>query len=40
MSAVSDLAFFAMLVKHGSMAAVAREMGVTPPVISKTLASL
>lgn len=40
MSAVSDLAFFAMLVKQGSMAAVAREMGVTPPVISKTLASL
>ncbi|CDG82975.1 LysR family transcriptional regulator [Janthinobacterium agaricidamnosum] len=40
MSDVSDLAFFTMLVKHGSLAAVAREMGVTPPVVTKTLASL
>jgi LysR family transcriptional activator of dmlA len=40
MNPVSDLAFFVMLIKHGSLAAVARELGVTPPVVTKTLAAL
>jgi DNA-binding transcriptional LysR family regulator len=40
MNAISDLAFFVMLVKQGSLAAVARELGVTPPVVSTTLARL
>src|SRR5882672_5438724 len=36
----SDLAFFALLDKQGSLAAAAQEMGVTPPSVSKRLASL
>jgi DNA-binding transcriptional LysR family regulator len=40
MDAVSDLAFFALLIKQGSLAAVARELGVTPPVVTKRLAAL
>jgi LysR family transcriptional activator of dmlA len=40
MNAISDLAFFVMLVKQGSLAAVARELGVTPPVVSTNLAKL
>jgi LysR family transcriptional activator of dmlA len=40
MNAISDLAFFVMLVKQGSLAAVARELGVTPPVVSTKLAKL
>lgn len=40
MDAVSDLAFFALLLKEGSMVAVARELGVTPPVVTKRLAAL
>ncbi|ELX13075.1 HTH-type transcriptional regulator DmlR [Janthinobacterium sp. HH01] len=40
MDAVSDLAFFALLMKQGSLAAVARELGVTPPVVTKRLAAL
>lgn len=40
MNAISDLAFFVMLVRVGSLAAVARELGVTPPVISTKLARL
>lgn len=40
MDAVSDLAFFALLLKQGSLAAVARELGVTPPVVTKRLSSL
>jgi DNA-binding transcriptional LysR family regulator len=40
MDAVSDLAFFTLLMKQGSMAAVARELGVTPPVVTKRLAAL
>jgi LysR family transcriptional activator of dmlA len=40
MDAVSDLAFFALLIKQGSLAAVARELGVTPPVVTKRLAVL
>jgi DNA-binding transcriptional LysR family regulator len=40
MDAVSDLAFFVLLIKQGSLAAVARELGVTPPVVTKRLAAL
>lgn len=37
MSSVSDLAFFSLLMRHGTLAATAQEMGVTPPAISKRL---
>ncbi|AIY41573.1 Positive regulator of Tartrate dehydrogenase/decarboxylase/D-malic enzyme [Collimonas arenae] len=40
MNTLSDLAFFAMLVKAGSLAAMARELGVTPPAVTKRLANL
>lgn len=40
MDAVSDLAFFVQLVKQGSLAALARELGVTPPAISVRLARM
>lgn len=40
MDAFSDLAFFRLLVKHGSLAATAQEMGVTPSSCSKRLAKL
>lgn len=40
MSPVSELAFFAMLIKLGSLAATAREMNLTPPAVSKRLAQL
>lgn len=40
MSAVSDLAFFALLVKHGNLSATARELGLTPPAVSTRLANL
>ncbi|WP_296000303.1 LysR family transcriptional regulator [Rugamonas sp.] len=40
MSRVSDLEFFVQLVKHGSLAALAREQGVTPPAISTRLAQM
>ncbi|WP_395701970.1 LysR family transcriptional regulator [Aquabacterium sp.] len=36
----SDLAFFAHLVKHGSLAAAAQQLGVTPPAVSKRLAAI
>ncbi len=36
----SDLAFFAALLRAGSLTALAREQGVTPPVISRRLAAL
>jgi LysR family transcriptional regulator, transcriptional activator for dmlA len=36
----SDLAFFALLVKHGSLAAAAQQLGVTPPAVSKRLAGI
>lgn len=38
--ASDEMAFFVELVKHGSLAATARERGVTPPAISKRLANL
>ena len=40
MDGISDLAFFALLVKRGSLAAAAQELGVTPPSVSKRLACL
>ena len=40
MDAFSDLAFFVLLMKHGSMARAAQELGVTPPSVSKRLAAL
>ncbi len=40
MDAVSDIAFFAMLVKHGNLSAAAQELDVTPPAVSRRLALL
>lgn len=40
MDGLSDLAFFTALLRAGSLAALAREQGVTPPVISRRLAAL
>jgi len=40
MDAFSDLAFFSLLVKHGSLAAAAQQLGVTPPAVSKRLAAI
>jgi DNA-binding transcriptional LysR family regulator len=40
MDQVSDLSFFVRLVKQGSLSALARELGVTPPAISTRLALL
>lgn len=40
MDGFSDLAFFSLLVKRGSLAAAAQELGVTPPAVSKRLAAI
>jgi DNA-binding transcriptional LysR family regulator len=40
MSSPSELAFFSLLVKAGSLAAAARELDLTPPAVSKRLAQL
>lgn len=40
MDRLSDLEFFVRLVKHGSLAALAREQGVTPPAVTARLAQL
>jgi len=40
MNHLSDLAFFNILAKQGSLTAVARELGVTPPAVTKRLANL
>lgn len=40
MDAFSDVGLFALIVKFGSMAAAAQELGVTPPVITRRLAGL
>ncbi|MFZ2989489.1 LysR family transcriptional regulator [Ideonella sp.] len=40
MDGFSDLAFFALVVKRGSLAAAAQELGVTPPAASKRLAAI
>jgi LysR family transcriptional activator of dmlA len=36
----SDLRFFALLIKEGSLAAAAQQMGITPPAASRRLAQL
>lgn len=36
----SDLSFFAVLMRQGSLAAAAQQLGVTPPAVSKRLAAL
>lgn len=40
MSGFSDLGFFALLIKEGSLAAAAQQMGITPPAVSRRLANL
>ncbi|MVW60617.1 LysR family transcriptional regulator [Massilia sp. NEAU-DD11] len=40
MDRLSDLEFFVQLVRQGSLAALARELGVTPPAITARLAQL
>ncbi|MDZ4100737.1 MAG: LysR family transcriptional regulator [Hydrogenophaga sp.] len=40
MDAFSDIAFFSLLIKHGSLAAAAQQIGVTPPAVSKRLAAI
>ncbi|CAJ0680592.1 LysR family transcriptional regulator [Ralstonia mannitolilytica] len=40
MDRVSDLEFFTRLVRQGSLAALARELGVTPPAVTARLAQL
>lgn len=40
MNGVSDLAFFAILARQPSLAAAARELGVTPPAVSRRLAAV
>jgi LysR family transcriptional activator of dmlA len=40
MDTFSDLAFFAELMKRGTLAAAAQELGVTPPSVSKRLVAL
>lgn len=40
MDSVSDLAFFALLIKHGSLSSAAQELDVTPPAVSRRLSSL
>lgn len=40
MDGLSDLSFFALVVKRGTLAAAAQELGVTPPAVSKRLAAI
>ncbi len=40
MDVFSDLAFFSQLIRQGSLAATAQELGVTAPAVSKRLAAL
>jgi LysR family transcriptional regulator, transcriptional activator for dmlA len=40
MNAFSDLRFFGLLMKEGSLAAAAQQMGITPPAASRRLAQL
>lgn len=40
MDGFSDLAFFAVLARRGSLAAAAQQLGLTPPAVSKRLAAL
>lgn len=40
MNCFTDLHFFALLMKEGSLAAAAQQMGITPPAVSRRLAQL
>ena len=40
MDSISDLAFFVQLVKHGSLSALARDLGLTPPAVTTRLARM
>ena len=40
MDGLDDISFFAVVVKRGSLAAAAQELGVTPPAVSKRLAAI
>ena len=40
MDSLSDLSFFAVLMKQGTLSSAAQELGVTPPSVSKRLAAL
>jgi LysR family transcriptional activator of dmlA len=40
MNQVSELSFFTIVVKEGSLSAAARELGITPPAVSKRLAQM
>lgn len=40
MDGLDDLSFFTVVVKRGSLAAAAQELGITPPAVSKRLAAL
>jgi DNA-binding transcriptional LysR family regulator len=40
MDGLNDVAFFALVVKRGSLAAAAQELGITPPAVSKRLAAI
>lgn len=40
MDGFSDLAFFSLLVRQGSLAATAQELGITPSAVSKRLAAI
>ncbi|ANY17929.1 LysR family transcriptional regulator [Bordetella pseudohinzii] len=40
MDAISDLAFFGLLVRQGNLSAAARELGITPAAVSTRLANL
>jgi LysR family transcriptional regulator, transcriptional activator for dmlA len=40
MDGFSDLSFFTLLVKQGSLVATAQQLGLTPPAVSKRLAAL
>lgn len=40
MDGLNDLSFFALVVKHGSLAGAAQSLGITPPSVSKRLAAI
>ena len=40
MDAFSDISVFALIVKHGNLAAAAQELGITPPAVTRRLANL
>ena len=40
MDGFSDLRFFSLLIREGSLAAAAQQMGVTPPAVSRRLSLL